>query len=154
MTETAQSLTFRLAVPSERQTLEHLKRRSSLTQEAHRAFLLAHPEAIDLKEDYITAQAAWVAMRGREIAGFIVLLDKSAGLYEIEDLFVEPEFMGAGIGRFLVTEAMQIAVTAGAVSVEVVASAESRGFYLRCGFEELENEPVEFGTAIRMSKSC
>ncbi len=154
MTETAQSLMFRLAVPSERQTLEDLKRRSSLTQEAHRAFLLAHPEAIDLKEDYITAQAAWVAMRGREIAGFIVLLDKSAGLYEIEDLFVEPEFMGAGIGRFLVTEAMRIEATAGAVCVEVIASAESRRFYLRCGFEEQENVPVEFGTAIRMSKSC
>lgn len=154
MTETTQSLIFRLAVPSERQTLEDLKRRSSLTQEAHRAFLLAHPEAIDLKEDYITAQAAWVAMRGRNIAGFIVFLDKNAGLYEIEDLFVEPEFMSAGIGRFLVAEAMKIAVTAGAVSVEVVASAESRGFYLRCGFEELETAPVEFGTAIRMSKSC
>lgn len=154
MTETAQSLTFRLAVSSERQTLENLKRRSSLTQEAHRAFLLAHPEAIDLKEDYITGQATWVAMRGREIAGFIVFLDKSAGLYEIEDLFVEPEFMGAGIGRFLVTKAMQIAATADAISVEVIASAESCDFYLRCGFEELENVPVEFGTAIRMSKSC
>lgn len=154
MTETAHSLTFRLAVPSERQVLEDLKRRSSLTQEAHRTFLLAHPEMIDLKEDYITPQAAWVVMRGREIAGFIVLLDKSAGLFEIEDLFVEPEFMSAGIGRFLVTEAMKIAVTAGAVSVEVVASAESCGFYLRCGFKELESVPVEFGTAIRMSKSC
>ncbi len=154
MTETAQYLIFRLAVPYERQTLEDLKRRSSLTQEAHRAFLLAHPEAIDLKEDYITAQAAWVAMRGRNIAGFTVFLDKNAGLYEIEDLFVEPEFMSVGIGRFLVTEALKIAVTTGAVSVEVVASAESRGFYLRCCFEELETAPVEFGTAIRMSKSC
>lgn len=154
MAEAAHFLTFRLAVPSERQALEDLKRRSSLTQAAHRAFLLTHPEVIDLNEDYITAQATWVAMQGRNIAGFIVLLDKNASLHEIEDLFVEPEFMGAGIGRFLVTSAMKIALTAGAASVEVVASAESRGFYLRCGFQEQGIEPVEFGAAIRMSKSC
>ena len=52
------------------------------------------------------------------------------------------------------TSAMKIALTAGAASVEVVACAESRGFYLRCGFQEQGIEPVEFGAAIRMSKSC
>lgn len=147
-------LVFRLAVPEERQVLKDLKRRSSLTQEAHRAFLLAHPEAIDLPESYITSQAAMVALLNGEIAGFIVTLPKSADCYEIEDLFVAPEHMGTGIGRALIAEALKTITLAGANSVEVIASEESKGFYQRCGFQETEIVPVEFGTAIRMVRIC
>ena len=52
---------------------------------------------------------------------------------ELDDLFVEPDSMGLGIGRLLVDDVASRAADAGADHVAVIANPNALGFYERSG---------------------
>ena len=64
------NLKIRLAVVSERGTLEQLQLRASLNNEGDREALLAHPDAIDLPEAQISAGQVFVAEQNAVTVGF------------------------------------------------------------------------------------
>jgi len=82
--------------------------RASLSNVGDRDALLAHPEALVLEEDGIAEGLTRVATNGDDIVGFAtaVLVD---GVLELQDLFVDPDWMRQGIGRHLVQDAAAIA---------------------------------------------
>lgn len=78
---------------------------------------------------YLPNAETWVATRGGEPAGFVSLLDDFIG-----GLFVSPRHQGAGIGRMLVSHALQLK---GQLRLEVyTANAQAYAFYENLGFEE------------------
>jgi N-acetylglutamate synthase-like GNAT family acetyltransferase len=147
----ADTVTIRLAQVSEREALEWLQRRSSMREPMYRAQLAAHPDAIELPAEQITAGLVQVAEQNAVIVGFAVLLERSADACELDGLFVEPEWMRAGVGRRLVEDAKRIARERGATRVDVVANPQAIAFYEAVGFIPVGEAQTRFGSAPRMS---
>jgi GNAT superfamily N-acetyltransferase len=143
--------TVRLAEVSERVALERLQRRSSMHFPMYRSQLTAHPDAIELPAEQITAGHVRVAEYNGVIVGFAVLLERSGDTCELDGLFVEPDRMRAGVGRRLVAEAKRIARERGATRIDVVANPQAVAFYEAVGFEPAGAAQTRFGPAPRMS---
>src|SRR6476619_7256563 len=121
----AEATTIRDARASERETLEDLQRRSSMHEPMYREQLAAHPDAIELPAEQITAGLVRVAERQGVIVGFAVLFEASEGACELDGLFVEPDAMRGGIGRVLVQDAARVARDRGATRIDVVANPQA-----------------------------
>jgi len=143
---------IRNARPDEALALESLQRRSSDVWEEYRAQLAAHPDAIAPPHQAIAERRARVAVdvSGCPL-GFSVVLAIENGRCELDDLFVEPESMGRGVGRMLVDDLARRAAAAGATHIDVVANPRALGFYERLGFEVTGEATTRFGSAPRMT---
>ena len=146
------SVTIARARVTERSALEALQRRASLMNEADRAALLAHPDAIDLPIEQIEGGRVMVARRDRAIVGFSVVLPRPDDDAELDGLFVEPSAWRCGIGRKLVAAACRLALSEGATALHVIGGREAAGFYEACGFELLGETPTRFGTGLVMRR--
>ena len=147
----AEATTIRFARASERKALEDLQRRSSMHEPMYREQLAAHPDAIELPAEQITAGLVRVAERQGVIVGFAVLFEASEGACELDGLFVEPDAMRGGIGRVLVQDAVRIARDRGATRIDVVANPQALAFYEAVGFTTTGATQTRFGPAPRMS---
>jgi GNAT superfamily N-acetyltransferase len=144
-------MTVRDAEPGERAALEGLWRRASDVWEEYRADLAAHPDAIALPPELITAGRVRVAVSDDgAVLGFSVLLAVRDGACELDGLFVEPSAMRGGFGRALVDDAAARARAEGAERISVVANPNAGGFYERLGFEPGEPAQTRFGPAAWM----
>jgi len=143
---------IRDARPEEASALEVLQRRSSDVWEEYRAQLAANPDAIEPPHRAIADGRVRVAVdaSGR-LLGFSVVLPLGGTRCELDDLFVEPDSMGLGVGRLLVDDVVTRAAGAGASHVDVIANPNARGFYERLGFEITGQASTRFGDAPRMS---
>ena len=146
MSNHADSLTLRLAVPEEHDDLEELQRRASLELPEYRDQLIANPDAIYLPEGQIANGQVIVAEFAGEVAGFAAVVGS-----ELDGLFVEPDLWGGGIGKALVDAATHSARLRG-LSLTVIANPRARGFYESCGFSVEGEEQTRFGPALRMTK--
>lgn len=143
---------IRDAWPDEASALATLQRRSSDVWEEYRAQLAANPDAIEPPHQAIADRRVRVAVDavGRCL-GFSVVLPIKGGRCELDDLFVEPDSMGVGVGRLLVDDVATRAAAAGASHVDVIANPNAMGFYERLGFEITGQASTRFGDAPRMS---
>jgi ribosomal protein S18 acetylase RimI-like enzyme len=143
---------IRDARPDEAVALEALQRRSSDVWEDDRALLAAHPDAIEPPHRAIAEGRVRVAVdaNGR-LLGFSVVLPVSGGRCELDDLFVEPDWMRRGVGRLLVEDLAARAAASGASHVDVIANSNALGFYSRLGFEVTGEASTRFGSAPRMT---
>jgi GNAT superfamily N-acetyltransferase len=121
--------------------------------EDDRAHLAAHPDAIAPPREAIADGRVRVAVDsdGR-LVGFSIILRTGSESWELDDLFVEPELRGTGIGRFLVEDVVARAATAGVTCLDVIANRQAVGFYERVGFEITGEASTRFATAPRMSR--
>jgi len=146
-------LRVRNAVPAEREALEQLQWRASLTNDGDRRALLANPDAIDLPAGQIAAGQVFVAELKGWIAGFAAVLPREDGGSELDGLFVEPELFGQGVGRALVEHSVGWARLRGSAFLHVVGNHHAEGFYQRCGFETLGEAQTRFGPALDMRRA-
>lgn len=146
MSNHADSLTLRLAVPEEHDALEELQRRASLELPEYRDQLIANPDAIYLPEGQIANGQVIVADLDGEVAGFAAVVGG-----ELDGLFVEPELWGRGIGRALVDAATHEARKRG-LALKVIANPRARRFYEHCGLSVESEVQTRFGSALRMTK--
>ena len=119
----------------------------------YRAQLAAHPDAIELPAEQITAGLVRVAVQAGVVVGFAVLLERSGDACELDGLFVEPDRMRAGVGRRLVEDAKRMAREQGATRIDVVANPQAVAFYEAVGLTAAGEAQTRFGTAPRMSVS-
>ncbi len=143
---------IRDAQPDEALALEALHRRSSDYWDEDRARLAAHPDAIEPPRQAIAEGRVRIAVdvAGRRL-GFSVILPIEDGSCELDDLFVEPDSMGLGIGRLLVEDVATRAAAAGAIRVNVIANPRAVGFYQRLGFQITGEASTRFARAPRMT---
>jgi len=70
--------------------------------------------------------------RGKPM-GFYSLEDLPDGGVELGHLFVEPDHLGAGIGRRLIRHACRTARRLGFTRLVIQGDPHAEGFYVRCG---------------------
>ena len=143
-------LRIRNAIPADIGTLRDLFRRSSLTNDDDRENLLANPDALELSGTSVQEGRTRVAVTtdGR-IVGFVTpLVVRDA--FELEDLFVDPDWMRQGVGRALVRDVVGAARRRGLARIEVVANRHALGFYEKAGFAVEREVETRFGPTPRM----
>ena len=123
--------------------------RASLSNVGDRDALLAHPEALVLEGDGIAEGLTRVATHSDDIVGFAttVLVD---GVLELQDLFVDPDWMRHGIGHHLVQDAAAIAAARGFEGIAVTANPHAFLFYDALGFVADGEIQTAFGPGQRM----
>jgi ribosomal protein S18 acetylase RimI-like enzyme len=142
---------IRDARPAEAAALASLQRRSSDVWEEYRAQLAANPGLIEPPHRAIAEGRVRVAVDvSQRRLGFSVVLPPVGGRFELDDLFVEPDSMGHGVGRLLVADVVSRAAALQATCIEVTANPNAVGFYERVGFRVTGEVPTLFGRGIRM----
>jgi GNAT superfamily N-acetyltransferase len=145
-------MTFRIrdAEPADTNTLKVLFRRASLSNEDDRTNLLANPDALELSDVPANEGRRRVAsLEDGRIAGFATALIRG-DFIELDDLFVDPDFMGRGTGRALIRDVIAIARSQDLGRIEVTANHEALGFYKKAGFVYDHDVETRFGPAPRM----
>ncbi len=140
---------IRFAVPADMNALGDVFRTSSLSNEADRTNLLAHPDALIFSDLPVHERRTRVAIADGRIVGFATT--RIAGhADELDDLFVDPDWMQRGIGRKLVLDAVAIARARRAPRIEVTANGHALGFYEEVGFVLDGVVETRFGPGSRM----
>ncbi len=129
--------------------LSDVFRRSSWSNDGDRANLLAHPEVLEFPDRAVREGRTRAAVAVGEIVGFASWLGAGDAI-EIDDLFVDPEWMRQGIGRALVLDLIAIARGRGTARVEVTANQHALAFYEKVGFVVYREDATRFGPAPRM----
>ena len=140
---------IRDAVRGDMGALRDVFRRSSLSNHGDRANLLAHPDALELSDLAVCEGRTRIAVADGGIVGFATWLGVG-DVVELEDLFVDPEWMGQGAGRALVQDLVAIARERGARRIEVTANQHALAFYEKAGFVAGREIETRFGPAPRM----
>jgi GNAT superfamily N-acetyltransferase len=140
-------------VPSDIEMLSGVRCRASLSNEHDRAYLLAHSDVLELSNDGVLEGRTTVAVDpGGSIVGFASYLI-TEDVIELEDLFVDPQWMRHGIGRTLVLAITAAARELGFDRLEVTANPHALEFYERTGFVADRVVETEFYPAPRMHRT-
>jgi GNAT superfamily N-acetyltransferase len=142
-------LSIRFAVIADAPALGELFRRSSLSNEGDRANLLAHPDALALSDLPVGENRVRVAVVDDRIVGFATML-VTGKVGELDDLFVDPDWMEQGVGRALVLDAIANARDHGLTRIEVTANGHALAFYQKVGFVSDGITQTRFGPGHRM----
>jgi GNAT superfamily N-acetyltransferase len=145
------TVTIRSAAAADVPALREVYRRSSLSNEGDRDLFSVHPELLDWSDLSVQEGRTRVAEADGRIAGFATL-SFTATSAEVEDLFVDPDWMRLGIGRALVEGIATMAGIAGWRFIEVDANPHALHFYARVGFVALGAAVVPYGEGVRMRR--
>jgi GNAT superfamily N-acetyltransferase len=140
---------IRDAVPADMGALREVYRASSLSNDGDRVNLLAHPDALELSDLAVREGRTRAVVAGDRIVGFATWLRTGGGI-ELEDLFVDPAWMGRGAGRALVEDLVAMARRCGIRRIEVTANPHAQAFYAKVGFVAGHDVLTRFGPAPRM----
>jgi GNAT superfamily N-acetyltransferase len=141
---------IRDAGPADVPVLRQVYRRASLSNEGDRMNLLANPDALEwggLGGDDRRTRVA--ATAGGRIAGFATSVHAGDAL-ELDDLFVDPDWMRQGAARALVLDAVAHARNQGIGRIEVTANEHALVFYRKAGFVVDHEVQTRFGPGLRM----
>ena len=126
-------------------------RRASLSNEGDAPHLLAHPEVLVLSDEAVLAgRMRLVVDPAGTVVGFASLSD-GAGFLELDDLFVDPDWMRQGIATLLVHDAMAAARRRAIPRIEVTANPHAFAFYDHVGFRPAGEVATTFGPGQRMT---
>ncbi|NUS69444.1 MAG: GNAT family N-acetyltransferase, partial [Ensifer adhaerens] len=115
--------------PADLEELSAIWFEASITAHAFVGEARLREQRLLIETVYLPKAETWVAIRGGEPAGFVSLLDDFIG-----GLFVSPRHQGAGIGRLLVSHALQLK---GQLRLEVyTANTQANAYYENLGFED------------------
>ena len=117
-------------------------RRAALSNEGDRAWIAAHPDEFGLDEANVLEGRTRVAVVDGKIVGFATLIGS-----ELEDLFVDPEFMRRGIATALVQD-----IAATVQRIDLTANPHALAFYESVGFVEDGVAETSGGPAVRMHR--
>lgn len=146
------TIEIRPAVAADVPALRELYRRSSMANVGDRVLFARHPELLDWSDLPVGEGRTWVGVGDGSVVGFATLrLGETAA--ELEDLFVDPDYMGRGVGRALVEGIAALARAAGRRFVEVDANPHAAIFYTSVGFVAVGEAAVPYGTGARMRRS-
>jgi len=124
-------------------------RRASLSNAGDRDNLLAHPEYLILGPEGLAEGRTHVAERDGSVVGFATWAE-AGGATELEDLFVDPDYMRRGIATALVSRIAEVLRARGAQRLEVTANSHAMEFYRSAGFTDCGVADTDFGAAARM----
>jgi len=140
---------IRLGTSADLPAARSVYRRASLSNAGDRDNLLAHPEYLILGQEGLAEGRTHVAEQDGSVVGFATWAE-TAGIIELEDLFVDPGYMRRGIAAALVGRIAEVLRARGAQRLEVTANPHALGFYRAVGFIDCGIADTDFGAAPRM----
>jgi GNAT superfamily N-acetyltransferase len=143
---------IRAAAPSEKEELEALQLRASLTNSGDRDALLANLDAIEVPTEQLAGGRVFLAELNDAIVGFAAVEPRTDGETELDALFVEPELRRRGIGRLLVEHSCQLALKNGSAALHVIGNPHAQEFYIACGFNPIGTTQTRFGVGLLFKK--
>lgn len=141
---------IRQGTPADLPAASDVYRSASLSNAGDRDNLLAHPEYLVLGPEGLAEGRTYVAEEEGALAGFATWIEAD-GIFELEDLFVDPGLMRRGIATALVNHIAQVLRAQGVERLEVTANHHAMGFYRAAGFIDCGVADTAFGTAPRMA---
>ena len=140
---------IRRADANDFEAISDVYRRSSLSNEGDREVLLANPEVLVFDGGSVDEGRTRVAVDGGRLVGFATttLVGEIA---ELDDLFVDPDWMRRGVARALVLDAVSVARAGGSQRIEVTANEHALKFYDAVGFVADGVVPTQFAPGTRM----
>jgi GNAT superfamily N-acetyltransferase len=138
---------IRLGTPSDLDRIAEVYRSASLSNPGDRDRLLAHPEYLVLDPDGLTEGRTHVAEENGSVVGFATWAATEDGGMELENLFVDPQWMRRGIATALVDYVADALRSQGAGTLEVTASPDALAFYRSVGFIDVGVAQTSFGSA-------
>ena len=123
---------LRPARPDEAGALSELALRSKAHWGYDEAFLAACRDDLTVSPDDCDGWSLQVAERAGQLLGFSRLAGHPPRVV-LDDLWVEPATIGQGVGRLLLTAALERALAAGAAVLQLDADPHAEGFYRRAG---------------------
>ncbi len=138
------ALRIRRARASEAPELTELSLRSKALWGYDAAFLARCRIAMQVKEANVETQPHYVAEIDGRMAGFYGFepLEDGVGL---DYMFVDPEFIGRGVGRALMDHAVALARDLGHGTLTIVADPNAEGFYRRLGAQRVGSQASDVG---------
>jgi GNAT superfamily N-acetyltransferase len=144
------SFQIRDGQPADEAALAGIFRRSSMSNEGDRAPMLAHPEVLEFVFPGSGGAVVRVAVDDDDRAlGFATLIEED-GFMELEDLFVDPDWMRLGLGTALMRDVCEVARARGVTRIEVTANRHASAFYDSVGFVTVGVVATRFAPGDRM----
>ena len=140
---------IRLGVPADLSAASDVYRSASLSNAGDRDNLLAHPQYLVLGPEGLAEGRTYVAEEEGSLVGFATWIEAD-GVFELEDLFVDPGWRRRGIAAALVDRIAQVLRARGVQRLEVTTNPHALGFYRAAGFIDCGTADTVFGTAPRM----
>jgi ribosomal protein S18 acetylase RimI-like enzyme len=140
---------IRLGTLADLDAASSVYRRASLSNAGDRDNLLAHPEYLILGPAGLAGGRTHVAELDGTVVGFATW-SESDGTIDLEDLFVDPDYMRRGLASALVRRIADVLRARGAERLEVTANPHAMAFYRSAGFTDCGTADTEFGAAPRM----
>ena len=127
--------TLRPAVPADAALLTAIARRSKAVWDYSAEFIEACRQELTWTENDLArpASCARLAISARAVAGFYALAFADATECELEALYVDPPFIGKGIGRVLLNDAIVLAQERSCRAMLIQSDPHAAGFYERNG---------------------
>ena len=89
---------------------------------------------------FIDDHPVFCAVQGDEIVGFYAL-SRQGEAFELEHLWVDPQYTGAGIGTRLFEHAVRTVRSLGGSRLTIVSDPHAEGFYRRMGARRVGEAP-------------
>ncbi len=145
-------LTTRPATEADAEAMQEIFRAASLSNEADRDELLAHPELLVLPADLPQSGRAVVTIDDSHgPVAFASLRETGDGVAELDDLFTHPDWRRRGAARLALDALVAAARSRGIRRVEVTANTHAMGFYEDAGFRRIGTAETELRAAPRMA---
>jgi GNAT superfamily N-acetyltransferase len=126
------SIKVRSAVASDAEALTQLVFRAKAFWRYPSEWMEAWRNELTVTSDYIAPHRVVLAEAGGQLAAFYAL-EFRADVAHLEHLWIEPAYIGSGLGRKLLGLACEDARRYGYDVIELVADPNAEGFYLRHG---------------------
>jgi GNAT superfamily N-acetyltransferase len=89
-------------------------------------------DELTISEDLIRTHPVYCATCEGEVVGFYAL-SKKDGEYELDHIWVDPKYMGGGIGKALFAHAVRTVAAFGGTALVIIADPHAEGFYRKMG---------------------
>ena len=123
---------FRRARPEEAPALSAIALAAKQSWGYPDEWLEAWRADLTLSPDYVRERPVWIAEVTGVTAGFLGL-DRRAGVWHLEHLWLLPAFIGQGLGRGLFAAAVRLAGAEGATELQIRSDPHAESFYLKMG---------------------
>jgi GNAT superfamily N-acetyltransferase len=136
---------IRLARLEEASALSELCVRSKAAWGYGEAFIALARIALEVRPEQVAAGDVWVATGSDgEVAGLVALApSEQPNTLDLDKLFVEPQRIRNGVGRVLITHAIDEARRRGAERLTILADPYAAGFYERNGARWIGEAPSD-----------
>ncbi len=124
---------LRRAQPQDTEALSALALRSKAHWGYSAKFMESCRSELTVSNTFVAENSVYLLESGGRIKGFCAFEPDSADRAELSFLFVEPEDIGKGYGRILMTLACREAKYQGFSRMLIQGDPNALGFYLACG---------------------